>query len=393
VHFVLEHVGDHLVLIGTAHVSQDSVDEVRRTILAHRPDVVCVELDEARLEALEDRKRWEETPVHRFLKGDKVWLFLTQVLLSSYQRRLGKQLGVQPGADMLAGVTTARDVGAEVDLSDRNIGTTMSRAYRLMRFREKMRLSWQVTRSIVGGEGEDDEVDFEELMKEDMITRMMEELGEMAPSIKRVLIDERDAYLAEKIRRQAAGGKRVVAVVGAGHLAGIKARLAASPPVETDLAPLEEIPVKRFGVGKIIGWGIPLLLVGLLGYFAWLGFESGNWTKLRESAAALFIWGGGLAALGALLARGHPFSVITAFLAAPLGILHPGLATGWFSGLVEAWRRTPVVKDFEGIATIESGKDFWNNRVIRVVMVAALTNVGAMIGGAIAAGKIVSNLT
>jgi pheromone shutdown-related protein TraB len=385
---VQHQVNERLLLVGTAHVSRQSVEEVEAAISSFQPDVVAIELDPLRLDAIQNKRRWEDTPIHKFLKGDKLWLFLTQVLLASYQRRLGDKLGVEPGAEMLAAVNAAQRDQREIVLADRDIGTTMKRAFRGMRWREKFRLTWQLAKAMVGVDKQDEEVDLEQLMQEDVITQMMTELGDMAPSIKTVLIDERDEYLAEKIRRPVAEGKKVVAVVGAGHLNGIKQHLAADRPV--DLEPLETVPEKRISWGKIIGWGIPMLFVVLLAYFAAIGFKEGNWDKLRISAQALLFWGGGLAALGALVARGHPYSVVTAFLAAPLGILHPGLATGWFSGLVEAWKRTPVVKDFEGIALIKSGKEFWGNRVIRVLMVAALTNVGAMIGGFIALGKILS---
>lgn len=387
---MLERVDENLLLVGTAHVSAQSVREVEQAIEDFAPDVVCVELDERRLETLENKRKWEQTPIHDFLKGDKVWLFLTQVILASYQRRMGRQLGIEPGAEMLAAVRDARQTGAEVVLADRDIGITMRRAHRRMGFWEKTKLSWQITRAIIGGE-EEEEVDVEELLKEDVLTRMMTELGELAPSIKEVVLDERDTFLAEKIRREHAAGRKVLAVVGAGHLSGIKKKVT-PPAAPVALSGLEEVPDKRFGVAKLIGWGFPLGLIALLLYFAWLGFQEGNYTKLIDSATALFLWGGGLAALGALLARGHPYSIATAFVTAPLGILHPGLATGWFSGFVEAWRRTPVVKDFEGLANIETSRDFWGNRVIRVVLVAAFTNLGAMVGGFIAAGKILSNL-
>jgi pheromone shutdown-related protein TraB len=385
-------VNDRLLLVGTAHVSAKSVAEVEAAIASWRPDVVCVELDGVRLEALENRRQWEETPIQRLLKGDKLWLFLIQILLASYQRRLGNELGVDPGAEMLTAVRTAREHRMEVVLADRDIGATMGRAYRRMRWREKLRLSWEITKGMMPGESDDEELDVEELMEQDVLTQVMSELGEMAPSIKSVVIDERDEYLAAKIREPVERGRRTVAVVGAGHVAGIQRHLAQDRPHAGRLAELEAVPKKRFGFWKAFGYAFPALLVLLFAYFAWLGVQEGNWDKLLNSLTALVLWGGGLAALGALLARAHILSILTAFVMAPFTILHPGLAAGWFSGLVEAWRRTPVVKDFQNLSQLESTKGFFRNPVIHILIVAALTNIGAMIGGFIAAGRILTEL-
>lgn len=380
---VQERIGENLLLVGTAHVSPQSVEEVKRAVAEFNPQVVAVELDAMRLEALEDRHRWENTPFHKILRSDKLWLFLTQILLSSYQRRLGAEYGAMPGAEMLAAVEAARGAQREILLADRDVGITMKRAYRLMRFREKMRLSWELMKGLVGGEEDGEKpVDLQDLMKEDVLTSLMTELGRMAPSVKRVVIDERDTYLAARIQSPLAEGKRVVAVVGAGHLPGIRERLARPAPV-SDLKPFEVIPEKRVNLTKILGWGFPLVLVVLMAYFGYQGIREGNWNKLRDFLVELLLWGGGLAAVGCLLARGHPLSILTAFLVAPVTILHPALAAGWFSGLVEAWIREPNVKDFQRLSQIESLGGFFNNRVIRILVVAALTNVGAMIGAAI----------
>jgi pheromone shutdown-related protein TraB len=382
-------VSPTLILVGTAHVSPESVREVKEVILAERPDVVAVELDAPRREALENRQQWENTPIQKLLKSDKLWMFLTQSLLASYQRRLGDELGAEPGAEMLAAMAAAKEIGAEVLLADRDIGITMKRAYRMMSFREKVRLMWELMKSFVGAEEEAEDqkpLDIKEMMHEDAITQMMEELGQMAPSIKTVVLDERDIYLATKVRVPSEQGKKVVAVVGAGHMAGIKKRLQEPVP---DLKPLEALPPKKFPWGKIIGWFLPLLIVGLFVWFGYQGFRSGNFNKLRDAAIYWILITGGFSALGTALARGHILSILTAFLMAPITTLHPALAAGWFAGLTEAYMRTPVVKDFQGLSAIKTMKDFFGNRVIRVLMVAALANVGAMIGFFVAGAEIV----
>lgn len=389
---VREPIGDRLLLVGTAHVSPESVAEVQAAIEEFRPDVVAVELDALRLEALEDKRRWENTPFHKILRSDKLWLFLTQVLLSSYQRRLGEEYGSEPGMEMLAAVHAARAQGKEVLLADRDVGVTMRRAYRLMTLREKLRLSWELLKGLVGGDdGEAEAIPIQDLLQEDVITRMMNELGQMAPSIKRVVVDERDTYLAARLAAPLAEGRRVLGVVGAGHLPGIRDRLVRAEP-SPDLKALEVIPPKRVNVSKILGWSFPVLLIALFGYFGYKGIQEGNWDELRRFLLDLLLWGGGLAALGCLLARGHPLSIVTAFLVAPITILHPGLAAGWFSGLVEAWIREPRVLDFRKLSRIDSMRVFFNNRVIRVLVVAALTNVGAMIGASIVIGRDLTNI-
>ncbi len=392
---VVERINDRLLLVGTAHVSPESVREVETSIAEFQPDVVAVELDPLRLEALEDKQKWENTPVHKLLKSDKLWLFLTQVMLASYQRKLGEVYGAEPGTEMLAAVRAARVRGAQVALVDRDVGITMRRAVRKMRFREKVRLSWELLKAMVGGtQQEEAPPTTQALTQEDAVTSMMNELGQLAPSVKTVVVDERDAYLATRIQGVLADGgfasrvreqrngrpSKVVAVVGAGHLPGIRKRIADQAP-PADLAELNVVPPKRFSITKwAFAWGLPLFIVALFAYFAYLGAQQGNWDKLTEAFLAWTLITGTFAAIGALLARGHPFSILTAFVAAPITTLHPALAAGWFAGIVEAGVRTPTVADFQALPRITTVKGFFGNRVIRVLMVAALANLGAMAG-------------
>lgn len=378
-------VSPNLILVGTAHVSPQSVAEVEQVIREEKPDVVAVELDANRLEAIQNPDRWQNTPISKLLKGDKLWLFLAQSLLASHQRRIGEEFGVQPGQEMLTAVTQAKAANMEVLLADRDISVTMQRAYRLMRFREKMRLIWELFKAMMPGQEEKEEMTLEKLMQEDTITQMMDEMGRVAPSIKSVIIDERDTYLATKIRVPSEQGKKVVAVVGAGHLKGIQKRLQEPP---ADLAAIEVIPKKKFPLSKIIGWGLPL---GILVLFAWLGYEGfkeGNFEKIRDAALYWILITGGFAALGAALGGGHILSILTAFVAAPITTLHPALAAGWFAGLTEATVRTPTVRDFQGLSQVKRTRDFFKNRVFRVLMVAAFANLGAMVGFFIAGGEL-----
>ena len=375
-----------ITLVGTAHVSKDSVREVQETIARVKPAVVAVELDENRRKALVDKKGFEETPITDLLKGGRGSFILAQTLLASYQRRMGAKEGVEPGAEMLAALQSAEAHGTKVALVDRDIGVTLRRAYGLMTFREKMRLSWELFKSVLGTEDEA-EVEVSAMLHEDVLSTMMAELAAMAPTVANVLIHERDVYLASNIHEAAKDG-HVVAVLGAGHLKGVEHHLR-NPTQIPDKKPLEVIPKKKFPVGKAIGW---LLILSILGVFAWgfyKGITGGGFQELVNNLLAYVLITGSLAALGALLARAHIFSILTAFLAAPFTILHPTLAAGWFSGLVEAKYRTPTVRDFHEVSKLQTLKEFWANRLMRVLLVAAFTNLGAMAGAYFAAGYLI----
>lgn len=366
-----------ITLVGTAHVSKESVREVQETIARVKPAVVAVELDENRRKAIMDKKNFEETPITDLLKGGRGSFILAQTLLASYQRRMGAKEGVEPGAEMLAAIHAAQEMSATVALVDRDIGVTLRRAYSMMKFREKWRLTWELFKSVMGTDDEE-EIRVDEMLQEDVLSTMMAEMAAMAPTVANVLIHERDAYLAANIREAAKGG-HVVAVLGAGHLKGVEQYLL-HPERVIDKAPLEVVPTKKWPAGKIIGYALIFSIIGFFAYGAYVGVTSGNFEKLLGNVLAYVLITGICSGIGAILARGHILSVLTAFIAAPFTILHPTLAAGWFSGLVEAKFRTPTVKDFHDVSKLQTLKEFWSNRLMRVLMVAALTNVGAMIG-------------
>jgi len=383
---------DNVTLVGTAHVSRASVNEVAETIERLRPDVVAIELDENRRKALVDKQGFENTPITELLKGGKAGFILAQTLLASHQRRMGSQEGVEPGAEMLQAITSAEKVGARIELVDRDIGVTLRRAYAKMRFGEKLRLSWELMKSVIGLDTlAEDEPSVDEMLEDDVLTAMMEEMAQMAPTVADVLIHERDAYLARGIHEARPQGESVVAVLGAGHLKGVEKHLT-TPEAIPAHAPLMLIPTKAFPLSKLIGWA---LIGSILGVFAWgiyQGFTSGNFQDFLDNVLAYVLITGTLSALGALLAGAHILSIGTAFVAAPFTILHPTLAAGWFSGIVEAGKRTPTVGDFQQVSKIETLKEFWHNGVTRVLLVAALTNLGAMAGAYLAAAYLLGNV-
>jgi len=365
-----------ITLVGTAHVSADSVAEVREVIARVKPAVVAVELDENRKRAMVDKARFENTPITDLLRSGKSSFILAQSLLASYQRRMGAKYGVEPGAEMLAALQAADGSNAKVALVDRDIGITLRRAYAKMGFGEKMRLSWELMKSLVGA-GDEEEMDVDEILKEDVLTTMMAELSRMAPTVADVLIHERDAYLAANIREAARDG-HVVAVLGAGHLAGVEKYLRA-PDTIPDKKPLEVIP-KRFPWGFAISIAFSLAIVAIMGYYLWQGFVSGDFSDLKLHLLEYTLATGGFCALGAALARGNVLSVLAGFIAAPLKPLHFFVGSGIFPGLVQAKLNKPTVKDFQGIGKLETMGDLFRNKVTHVLMVTSSAQLFANVG-------------
>ena len=383
-----DKVNDDIILIGTAHISKDSVREVKEAIKKYKPDVVAVELCKRRYEGIIKKDKWENTPVTSLLKSNNAYFMLAQTFLSSIQRKLGKEHGIEPGSEMIAAMDEAKKNNIDIALVDRDISVTLKRAWKKMGVREKLRLIWEFFKAILGYDEEDlEEINLKEIMDQDVISTMMEEFGEIAPSVATVLIHERDEYIAKKILDESKKG-RVIAVVGAGHLQGIKKHLE-KKELNVDLIDLEYVPRKRFSVLKTIGYAVPIAFAALIVYaFYFKGLD-----LALEVFIYWFLINGTFSAIGTAIARGHPFSIATAFVAAPITSLNPAIAAGWVAGYVEAKLRTPVIRDFKGLSQIDSLRDFWNNRVIRLLMVVALANVGSMIGTLVAFPYITSLLT
>lgn len=379
--------GSSVLLVGTAHVSKDSVEQVRNLIAETRPEIVAVELCEPRYKVLLDKRKWEQTPLTKLIKGDQPYFFLGQSFMAMMQRSLGEELGVEPGSEMLAAIRAAKDVGAEIALVDRKIAVTLKRAWNKMSLREKFRIFRELLYGFFGVSEMSEEIDIEMLKRQDIITEMMEELGKMAPKAKEVLVDERDAYIAGKLKKLAAEnpGKSILAVVGAGHLNGLVENLKREE--EPDLEELDSIPSSVFSL-KLVGYMIP---VAFLAIFVWTIYSRG-WADFLDIVFKLFWIGGGLSALGALAALAHPFAIGSAFLAAPFGILNPLIATGWISGYVQVLVNPPQVKDFQGLREIEKVSTFWKNRLTKVLLVAAFTNMGATAGAVIVIGMVLGKV-
>jgi pheromone shutdown-related protein TraB len=366
-----------IILVGTAHVSRDSVDEVTRIIAEEKPDRVCVELDEGRYRSMEEGSTWQNLDIGKVLREGKGFLLLANLVLGSFQRRLGSDLGVKPGEEMLAAVNAAKGLGIPFSLCDRQIHTTLRRAWARTSFWGKNKMLAAMLSSVFTSEKLTSE-EIEGLKQKDMLQSMLDELAGYLPAAKEVLIDERDTYLAEKIGR--AEGRRIVAVVGAGHVPGIVKYLNSMGSEPRDLSTLENIPQKKL-LSKLAPWIVPALLVVLFG----LGFLRSGWQMSLEMALKWLLANGGLAAAGSLLAFAHPLTIVVAFVGAPIATLNPFVGIGLFTGIAEAFLRKPRVKDFENLQTdVASFRGFYTNRVTHILLVFLLSSLGGMIGNFIA---------
>jgi pheromone shutdown-related protein TraB len=374
---IIQLDGKEIYLVGTAHLSKQSVEDVRAAIQIVQPNSVCVELCGPRYKTMTDKEAWRKMDIFKIIRDKKAMFLLAQLIVSSFYRKLGERIGIQPGAEMLEAIEQAKQGGAELVLADREIEITLKRVWGYLGMWNKMKMLTGIAMSVFSGE-EIDEKMIEQLKKGDQLEIALAEFTKKYPEVKRRLIDERDIFLSQKIRR--AAGPKVVAVVGAGHIAGIKENIQKEQSIDN----LLQIPPKSVW-GEIFKWGIPLVFVALFAY----GFWKVGWGHFLESLKIWVLVTGSFAAAGAAVAFGHPLAILTAFVAAPIMTLHPLLATGWFAGLVEAYLRRPTVEDFEKLPdAITTFKGFWGNHVTRILLVVAFSNLGAMLGSWIAAGWI-----
>jgi pheromone shutdown-related protein TraB len=366
-HLVFED--KEIILLGTAHVSKESVRLTADVIEAEKPDTVCVELCESRYQSIRQKDKWQDTDIVKVIKEKKTFLLLSNLLLVSFQKRIADKLDVKPGEEMIKAMEIGEALGAEIHLADRNIRITLLKTWRAMGLWSKVKLLFQLILSI-GKIDEINEEDIEKMKQEDVLHTLLSEVGKSLPILKDILIDERDQYLAQKIRT--APGNKIVAVVGAGHVPGIKKCW----NKDIDIEALEQIPPKGKTSG-ILKWIIPLAILVLVV----LGFYHGGTNAGTDMITWWVMANGILAGLGAVIAMAHPLTIVSAVLAAPLTSLNPLIAAGWVSGLVEAFSRKPKVKDFERLPEdILSIRGFWRNKVTRILLVVVFTNLGSSLG-------------
>ena len=365
-------------LVGTAHISKESVDDVRTTVEQVHPDAICVELCKARHQAMTQADNWRKMDIFKVIRQRKAVFLLAQLIMSSFYRRLGEKLGVQPGAEMLEGIHLAEQTGATLVLADRDIDITLKRVWGYLGFWRKLMLAAELLANMLLTEKINADM-IEQLKQQDQLETIMAEFARHFPEIKRRLIDERDTYLAQKIRT--APGRRVVAVVGAGHVEGIQSQIQR----EQSLDELTRLPPKSIWP-KVLTWGIPLFIIALL--------ARGLMKDTGKGVENIYIWilvTGGFAALGTALAFAHPLTIVSAFFAAPFTLLHPMIGVGWVTGLVQAFFKRPTVSDLENLPeAIRSVKGFWTNPVTRILLIIVLSSIGAIVGGAVATPWIVA---
>jgi pheromone shutdown-related protein TraB len=353
---VLELGGRRIVLVGTAHISQESVDLVRLVIERERPAVVCVELDQR---------------------------LLLNLMLASYQKRLGGKLGIVPGSELLAAIELAKTLGIPFELCDRDVRITLRRAWASLSLgRKAMLLSGVI--SSVGQTADISEEDIRKLRRKDALSEVMEEFGRALPELKRALIDERDSYLATKI--QSSPGATIVAVVGAGHVAGMARALTEGR--SADLADLETIP-KVSSTWVMASWAVTLSVVAAIVY---IGATEG--VKAASSNALIWCLAHSIpSALGGILALAHPLTVLSAFVSAPFTALSPLIGVGHVTAFVQAYLVPPRVTEFQSVGDeMAQPLAWWRNRLLRVFLVFILTSLGGVLGTWVAGAKILSNL-
>ncbi len=373
-----------IILIGTAHVSKESVNLVRETIEMETPDVVGVELCAQRYETLINNKKWDDTEFTKVIKAGQGYLFLINLLLANFQRKIGDELGVKPGSEMIEALKIAKEKSINVALIDRDIRITLKRAWRIMPFFEKIRLSVYLFYDFIFGIFEGKKINrnlVEELKNNDIITELMNELSREAPSVKRVLVDERDIYLANKILTSK--GKKIVAVVGAGHIQGIKKYINKHIGDKNlqGVKKLEEIPDR---VGVSIKWVAKYFIPAIFLIIVTYGFLTGGISKVIHLGAIWIISNALFGAIGAALALAHPATIVATAIASPITSVNPTTPAGLVAALVEAHVRKPKVKDFEGMTKLKSIWDAWRNSVTRIFIVFLFANWGSSVGAMVA---------
>jgi pheromone shutdown-related protein TraB len=375
--------GREYILVGTAHISRESADTVEQVIAAEHPDCVCVELDPRRYEALAQRSQLEALDLRTLIRNRQLLPLLLNLVLASYQRQLGGVLGVAPGADLLAAVRAAEQHDIPVKLCDRDVRVTLRRAWSSLSLWRKSQLLAVLLQGMLEAPQLSEE-DLRAIRQQDMLSRLMRELGEAFPTLKTVLIDERDTYLAEQLRR--APGTRIVAAVSAGHVAGMRAALADERSV--DLSALETVPPTSFAV-RAAGWSIPVLIVLSL---LLIGLRHGP--EAAGNDIVFWVLATALPGLvGAMIALAPPLTMLATFCAAPFTALSPLIGVGHVAALVQATSGPALVREIQSVTDdVRIPRQWWQNRLLRICLVFLLTTIGTSMGTLVGAAEILRRL-
>lgn len=370
--------GKEITIIGTAHISNDSVEEVEQALLEIQPDTVAIELDDERYKSMTETKNWNDMDVVDIIKKKKVGFLLAQMILSSYQRKIAQNLNQNVGQEMSVAIQYSKENQTKLLMIDRNIQTTLLRIWHNLGWFEKIKMLTELLSSLF--ENDVKEEDIEALKQGDMLQSALAEVSKQFPKIAESLIFERDRIMAYKLAH--ASGHKIVAVVGAAHLPGIQKNL----NNQNSISDILQVPKKKSA--NINAWIFPIFIVGLI-----LLSVINSPGLAFETILRFILINGSLAALGTLIALGHPLSILTAFVMAPIGVLSPFLATGWFAGLMEAWVHKPKVEDFMNLQDdVLHIKGYWTNRVARILLVVILANLFASLGSIVYSIDLIKNL-
>ncbi len=376
-----------IIILGTAHVSEDSAREVEESILRERPGKVCVELDANRVRTLQQDSGWQNLDIFQIIRERKTFLLLSSLVLSAYQKRLGLDLGTRPGEEMRTALRCAEEQNIKTATIDRDIQITLTRAWRKSGFWGRNKILAVLLGSAFSREKISEE-DLEKLKKRSALDEMMSEMAEFLPSVKAVLIDERDHFLAIRCWQEAAempGDGSILAVAGAGHVPGMVKKILELDSVEEEnpslqLENISSVPPRGM-LGKIFPWTIVLLVAGLIGW----GFISRGWEGGLQALLRWILVNGTLSAVGAAVALAHPLTIISSFLAAPITSMNPTIGVGFVTGLLEAFLRKPRVEDFEKLGDDSTSfKGVFRNRITRILLVFFFSSLGSAIGTFIA---------
>lgn len=350
-------------LIKTAHVSKASVEEVRKTILEMQPETVCIELDQRRLDQLFKPQDFSSVKLLDVIKEKKVWMMVSNYILANYQKQLAKSLDTQVGDEMRMAVQTAQEIGAEIVCIDRDIQITFKRIWSYLGFREKLFIVSGLFSTLFENT-EISEEEIESLKQSDFLEDALKEVSDQLPTVAKILINERDQFMANSIKQSP--GQQVVAVVGAAHGAGIEKHLALPYEDPQTLTTIKQ----GFPWGKVWSWSFPILIV--LGIVLTANSIQGG----ISAFGTWMLWVSTASALGALISAAHPLTIIVSFLAAPISTLSPLFAVGWFAGLSEAYLRTPLVGDFYSLNTdVKKLKLVYKNNILRTLLVMMMTSL------------------
>jgi len=386
----IQRDGVQYTLLGTAHVSRASAEAVRRMASSGEFDAIAVELCQARYDALTAERKWTDLDLYRIIRERKAGLVMANLALSAYQRRIAEQFGIEPGAEMRAAAVAAKEHDLPLQLVDRDLATTLRRSYASVPWYKRIYLMAGMAIGMVSSDEIDEEA-IEKLKEGDILESTFTEFAEHSPELYEALIAERDRYMAARLREENVEAKHanVLVVIGAGHMDGLAKHLeSGTSDPHAERRKLEALPAKSRWP-RVLPWAIMVLVIA--------GFAIGFSRSPALGWELVFLWvaiNGGLAALGALIARGHPLTILSAVIAAPLTSLNPTIAAGMVTGLVESWLRKPRVSDLENLRfDITTVKGWFRNPATRILLVFFFSNLGSAIGTWVAGFKIFDALS